>query len=360
MTFVDIVFPAFLFIVGMSIPFALERRFERLESAMSVWLHILARTVSLLAIGVYMVNTESMAAMGLIHRSLWTLLMYAGVLLVWLSPPRSLSWKPSTITGMRVAGTLLLLVLAFLYRAEEGTGLMQMRTHWWGILGIIGWSYLACCVAYVLFRRNTTALLGATVIGYCVYVADSVGHFPAWAGSVVDLGGVGSHGALTISGAVLGVMLLPGSPLKTHGERMRWALLYSIGMAVAAYLLHTAGDVHRMFIINKVFATPPWSLWCAAITVWVWLVLYWCLDVVNKRRWSSLLELSGQNALLAYILAPIFYASFSLIAVTLDIPNFYRELGAGLGTGIGRSIIFAVLIVWMAAAMRRSNYLLKL
>ena len=32
MTFVDVVFPAFLFIVGMSIPMALERRFERGES----------------------------------------------------------------------------------------------------------------------------------------------------------------------------------------------------------------------------------------------------------------------------------------------------------------------------------------
>src|SRR5215831_10116467 len=37
MTFVDVVFPAFLFIVGMSIPFAIGRRLERGERLSSVW-----------------------------------------------------------------------------------------------------------------------------------------------------------------------------------------------------------------------------------------------------------------------------------------------------------------------------------
>ncbi len=32
MTFVDVVFPAFLFIVGMSIPFAIGKRLERRET----------------------------------------------------------------------------------------------------------------------------------------------------------------------------------------------------------------------------------------------------------------------------------------------------------------------------------------
>jgi hypothetical protein len=92
----------------------------------------------------------------------------------------------------------------------------------------------------------------------------------------------------------------------------------------------------------------------------VWLVIYWFLDVLNRRRWSGVLELSGQNALLAYILAPIFYAGFSLLAVSLAIPNYYGELAGGLATGLGRSIVFAFLVVWIAARLRRSGYLLKL
>src|SRR5438094_9291142 len=50
MTFVDLVFPAFLFIVGMAVPFGLGARLTRGESLWKIVLHIISRTVSLLAI----------------------------------------------------------------------------------------------------------------------------------------------------------------------------------------------------------------------------------------------------------------------------------------------------------------------
>src|SRR6266704_4019247 len=52
MTFVDLVFPAFLYIVGMSIPFALGARIAREEPVWRTLVHVLTRTVSLLLIGV--------------------------------------------------------------------------------------------------------------------------------------------------------------------------------------------------------------------------------------------------------------------------------------------------------------------
>src|SRR3982750_1625474 len=39
MTFVDVVFPAFLFIVGISIPFAIGSRLEKGERIARVWRH---------------------------------------------------------------------------------------------------------------------------------------------------------------------------------------------------------------------------------------------------------------------------------------------------------------------------------
>src|ERR1700728_1803667 len=59
MTFVDLVFPAFLFIVGMSIPFALGSRLNKGEARWKIAGHIVARTLALLAIGILMVNGES-------------------------------------------------------------------------------------------------------------------------------------------------------------------------------------------------------------------------------------------------------------------------------------------------------------
>src|SRR4051812_27888805 len=51
MTFVDLVFPGFIFVAGMSIPFALGSRLKKGEPIWQTLLHILLRTVSLLALG---------------------------------------------------------------------------------------------------------------------------------------------------------------------------------------------------------------------------------------------------------------------------------------------------------------------
>jgi predicted acyltransferase len=56
MTFVDLVFPAFLFIVGMSVPFALGGRIAEGEPVWMIFGHVILRTVSLLSIGILMVH----------------------------------------------------------------------------------------------------------------------------------------------------------------------------------------------------------------------------------------------------------------------------------------------------------------
>ena len=49
---------------------------------------------------------------------------------------------------------------------------------------------------------------------------------------------------------LLGMMLTPDSPLKTHRARIRWALGYGLALAVAAHLLHALHGIDRMFIIG--------------------------------------------------------------------------------------------------------------
>src|SRR5580700_3068084 len=57
MTFVDLVFPAFMFIVGLSIPIAMTIRLNKSDSPLVLFGHVLVRTLSLLAIGILMVNS---------------------------------------------------------------------------------------------------------------------------------------------------------------------------------------------------------------------------------------------------------------------------------------------------------------
>src|SRR5664279_1630166 len=61
-TFVDLVFPGFLFIVGVAIPLALHKRMARGESPLSLLQRVVARSASLLFVGVIMVNSSYFSA----------------------------------------------------------------------------------------------------------------------------------------------------------------------------------------------------------------------------------------------------------------------------------------------------------
>src|SRR5512146_2536082 len=56
MTYVDVVFPAFLFVLGMSIPLAVRKRLERGDSMPLLWGHILMRSLSLVVLGIVLAN----------------------------------------------------------------------------------------------------------------------------------------------------------------------------------------------------------------------------------------------------------------------------------------------------------------
>src|ERR1700755_2196228 len=58
MSFADVVFPAFLFIVGMSIPFAINSRLLKGDGFWKVQKHIAFRTLGLLVLSFFMVNAE--------------------------------------------------------------------------------------------------------------------------------------------------------------------------------------------------------------------------------------------------------------------------------------------------------------
>ena len=72
----DWVFPGFLFMVGMAIPFAIGGRIAKGESNIIISRHIAVRTVSLLIIGVLMLNSGRVnAELTGISKNLWAVLM---------------------------------------------------------------------------------------------------------------------------------------------------------------------------------------------------------------------------------------------------------------------------------------------
>ena len=75
MTYVDMVFPFFLFIVGMSLPLSIAHRLKRNPSLFALWVHVLVRVIGLVVLGLILANAEKCdpRLMG-ISGSTWALL----------------------------------------------------------------------------------------------------------------------------------------------------------------------------------------------------------------------------------------------------------------------------------------------
>ncbi|HOZ21422.1 MAG TPA: DUF5009 domain-containing protein [bacterium] len=354
-TFVDLVFPAFLFIVGLSLPIALEKRLGRGESKIRIAGHILIRTLSLLLMGVLMVNTESIAGKGHIDPRLWQVLFYGSAIMIWLA---SGAERKRIVWARRIIGIVILAALAIAYRGEGGAGL---RPHWWGILGLIGWSYLVTALLYLVIRRRTAAFAAAIILLYLLYFADRTGllaflaPFNTWIGISSVLG---SQPAITASGALLSIMLF--SVDKPHAARLRIILLFALVLGTIAVLLHSLSDLSPLFIYNKNAATPPWCLISSAWTALLFALIYWLIDRLGLTTGTGMLATAGQNALFAFILGPIFYLLIGMLPLMADGRNLYAALGAGFATGLWRSLLVAFAGTWLTAWMQRSGRYLRI
>jgi heparan-alpha-glucosaminide N-acetyltransferase len=387
MTITDAVFPAFLFITGMAIPLALAGRLRRNEPHWRVWRHVVARTIALLVIGVFMVNADEASSAGILQPALWNVLMTVGVVLVWYRSERDQGDQRDqrgqrdgregrSVVGwmLCVAGVALLVLLAFVYRADDGAGAFQLRPRWWGILGLIGWAYFVASAIYLLARSkrnqekqgsNLFVLVGATALLYCLYLADAAGNV-SWLAAVrpyLSVGSVlGSHAAIVLSGTVLTVLLTrhrdADRPLSGF---VLPALAYAAALAAAGVLLHSLHALNPAFTINKIRATAPWCLLCSAYTAAAWTAVFALADVKGWRRWPEVVTIAGENALVAYLLAPFLASLFAMSAMFFRGVNPYEALGhSNTVIGFIRSALFAWIVVRLCGWIRARGVRIQL
>ena len=148
MGFSDTIFPAFLFCMGMSVSFAIQNRYKKGDNTLQVVAHIFWRTVALIAMGLFSLNSGGIEG-GLSHQ--WfSILMVIGFFLTWGVYPKAEGTKKTLFTAMKTAGVLL---LAFLVIYKDMNG-KPFQISWWGILGLIGWTYAVCAGIYLFTRES--------------------------------------------------------------------------------------------------------------------------------------------------------------------------------------------------------------
>ena len=356
MTYVDMVFPAFLFIVGMSLPLAVRQRLRRDPSLASLAMHVLLRSLGLLALGLVLANAEQGDATRMhLQPGAWALLALLGAVLLWAVYSRSL---PRRVTlACRGAGGVLLVGAFAMFRRVAPAGhdaATAGHTRWIDfsypeILGLIGLTYFAVCLLYIPLRARRWAPLGCflALLGLnCACSAHwiSLRHVSIYAWPFDN----GAMAAIAMAGVVCSGIFLEEAPQQTAARRLTLGLLFGAACLVAGWLLTPLG-------ISKIRATPTWSLWSVGASALLFTAIYWLCDVRRHTRWAALLRPAGANTLLTYLLPDFFFYASVLWGFEAVLGHW--DAGA---PGILRAFLFTVAMLLLAAALTRARVRLQL
>ncbi len=278
-TFYDLIFPLFLFIVGLSMPFAISRRLQRGDNRGQLYTHIIKRFLTLLLLGFIYNNLldfdfSHFRYTGVLHRIAFCYLLAA--LIVMNSAPRAQAiWAGAILLGHWAVMTLVP-VPGF------GAGVLTPEGNLAGYLDRLLLPGSFCCYQ---FGDNEGILTTIPAV------------------------------ATTLIGVLAGHWLRTG-----HGGREKAFWL----MAAGAVSLVVSLVWHLAFPINKLLWTSSYVLHAGGWSLLLIAAFYWIIDVKGYKGWTLFFVVIGLNPITIYVLQSQF--DFGIISAIFT-RGFIGQLG---------------------------------
>ena len=341
----DIIFPAFLFIVGLSIPLAIQNRVSKGDTKIKIFYHILKRSLALIVMGFFMVNHEYANLNNWVSWNARAVIMVLAFFLIWNHYEKNNVLGIIPVQWLQVCGIFLLLTLAATY---QGTGTEhpgRMSPHWWGILGLIGWGYLLSSVICLLAGQKIWIL---AIFWLFLNALNAQEFYPFLKIHGFRLIISASNYALVLSGSLAVLIYLK---LKTTDKNF----LFPIILLIPAIISLIYGVAERpLWGISKILGTPSWTAICAGISFISFAVIYIVFDIFEHTKWTKWILPAGRNALTCYLLPTLVYALF--YSQIRQLPIFLT----GEWIGLIKSCIFAFVIISMTGILEKLNISIKL
>jgi heparan-alpha-glucosaminide N-acetyltransferase len=351
MTYVDMVYPFFLFAVGLSMPLAIRARLKKNASIAALWLHVVLRSAGLIVLGLILANAErgDPARIGL-NPNLWAILGLLGGAL-YLSVYTGSKHGATVHRVLRVIGLVLVIAMYAIYRRTTHDGHVGwINGSYPEILGLIGYTFFAISILYIPTRRwlwTPLAWLVVLLTFNALCIAKWIvlpRHLPLYFWPFDN----GAMAAIMMGGIVTSVIFLGDHRWKALGQKMSMAVAFALASLAAGRLLTPLG-------ISKIRATPTWSLYCIAAAVLSFALLYWICDVKKKTGWAFFARPAGSNTLLTYLLPDFYDFLIGLLGIT------YLDTHFNFGwPGVVRTVVFTAFILAIAALLTRRKIRLQL
>jgi len=258
-TFTDLIFPAFLFIVGAAIPFGLAPRLERGER---VWPRIVRRALLIFALGLLLhaipfFDLATLRIPGVLQRIAVCYLVAAALF---------------TVAGARALAVVAAVALLGYWAAMT---LVSVPGFGAGDLGKEG---------------NLAAWLDRAVLGTAHLWRQSRVFDPEGILSTVPAV------ATTLGGVLAGLWLRAPRPPRA----------LAAGLAVAGAVAAAVGLAWGLwFPINKSLWTSSYALFTAGVSALALAACYWLIEIRRWRIWTQPFQALGVNALAVFFLSTL-------------------------------------------------------
>ena len=317
----DLVFPFFLFIVGVSIPLAFAKRLESGGSKRDLYLKIIKRTLIIFAIGLFLNGLPYFR-----------------------------------LAEYRIPGVLQRIAVCYFFASIIFLN-TKVRTQ------------IAIAIGLLVFYWLLVKLVPAP--GFAAGDLTKEGSLPSYVDRVV----FGKHvwaqakvydpeGLLStipaIATSLIGV--LTGTWLRTEKTRYEKAA----GMFVVGAVCVAIGwACNSFFVINKALWTSSYVFFTGGLALQFLSICYWLIDIKGYRRWAKPFEVFGLNAIALYVVADVLAMALGELKVGGDSLGswIYNHVFASWASPINASLAMAIAFVLVCLGLMwilyRRNIFLK-
>ena len=327
-TATDMIFPSFLFIVGVAITLSFASRLQKGSPRSTLAKHVVRRAAIIFVLG--------LAVNGFPDYHLHTL----------------------RIPGILQRIAVCYLIAGLLYLATSGNERSRSRQ-----------TAIFITLIVVILAGYWALLKLVPVPGFGPGRLDSLGNLPAyidrivfganhlWAWGLTPGYGVtyDPEGMLSTLPAIAAVLIgvLTGKWLRKEQP----AQLRVLGLVIAGTLLTIAGVLLAPYLpLNKRIYTTTFALFSGGVSLLTFAAGYLVVDVWRFRRWAAPLLVFGTNAILAFALSSVITTLMDRISVStgsgvLTLHQWGNHIFAGFLHPVHASLAYAVTIVLLNLAL---------